>query len=94
MPKLSVITGIYNCENTLKDAIDSILNQTFSDWELVLCDDGSSDNTYTIAEEYRNNYPHKIVLLKNDHNLGLPETLNKCLSVAKGEFIARRDGTI
>ena len=92
MPKLSVITGIYNCENTLKDAIDSILNQSFSDWELVLCDDGSSDNTYTIAEEYRNNYPDKIVLLKNDHNLGLPETLNKCLSVAKGKYIARMDG--
>ena len=92
MPVISVITGIFNCESTLKDAIDSILNQTYTDWELILCDDSSSDNTYVIAEEYQKRFPDKIFLLKNEKNLGLPETLNKCLSVAKGKYIARMDG--
>lgn len=92
MPTISVIMGVYNCKNTLKEAIDSILCQTYTDWELILCDDSSVDNTYTIAEEYRNNYPDKIILLKNEQNLGLPETLNRCLAVAKGNYIARMDG--
>ena len=46
MPKVSIIMGIYNCAETLPEAIDSILAQTFPDWQLVLCDDGSKDNTY------------------------------------------------
>ena len=45
LPEISVIMGIYNCEKTLEEAIDCILNQTFEKWELILCDDGSSDNT-------------------------------------------------
>ena len=51
-PKISIIMGIYNCEKTLSEAIDSILQQTYSDWELIMCDDGSSDNTYDIATSY------------------------------------------
>ncbi len=92
MPKVSVIMGIYNVEDTLAEAIDSILNQTFRDFELILCDDGSSDKTYEIAYEYQNKYPDKIVLLKNEKNMGLNYTLNKCLTEAKGAFIARMDG--
>ena len=44
--------GIYNCAPTLPEAIDSILTQTFSDWQLVLCDDGSTDDTYAVAKGY------------------------------------------
>ena len=40
--------GIYNCEKTLPEAIDSILNQTYNNWELIMCDDGSIDNTYDV----------------------------------------------
>ena len=65
MVKVSIIMGIYNCALTLSEAIESILNQTFSDWELILCDDGSVDNTYQVAEQYKVKYPEKIVLLKN-----------------------------
>ncbi len=89
---LSVIMGIYNCSETLSDAINSILNQTYSDWELVLCDDGSTDNTFNIAKDYADRYPDKIILLKNEKNLGLPQTLNRCLSAATGVYIARMDG--
>lgn len=91
-PLVSVIMGIYNCESTLSDAIESILNQTFTDWELIMCDDGSTDNTYQVALGYLNLYPDKIVLIRNNNNRGLNHTLNRCLNVAKGEYIARMDG--
>ena len=84
--------GIYNCAATLGEAIDSILLQTVTDWELILCDDGSVDETYSVAEAYRSRYPDKIILLKNDRNMGLNHTLNHCLRYAKGDYIARMDG--
>ena len=83
--------GIFNCASYLQDALDSLYAQTFQDFEIILCDDGSSDNTYEIAEA--NLIVHNnIVLLKNDRNYGLNETLNRCLKVAQGEYIARMDG--
>lgn len=91
-PKISIIMGIYNCASTLPEAIDSILNQTFTDWELIMCDDGSTDSTYSVARKYWHTYPDKIVLLQNKMNKGLNFTLNKCLHIAKGEYIARMDG--
>ena len=48
-PKVPVIMGIYNCENTLAEAIDSILDQTYDNWELIMCDDGSTDGTLAAA---------------------------------------------
>lgn len=92
MSTVSVIMGIYNCADTLGDAIESIINQTFSDWELIMCDDGSKDDTLSVALSYRKMFPGKIVVLKNEKNLGLNATLNKCLAVAKGKYIARMDG--
>lgn len=91
-PKISVIMGIRNCAGTLSGAIDSILNQTVQDFELILCDDGSADDTYAVARAYQEKYPDKIVLLKNERNLGLNTTLNRCLAAAQGSFIARMDG--
>ena len=90
--EISVIMGIYNCASTLPEAIDSIINQTFTDWELILCDDGSADNTYAVADEYRQKYPEKIVLIKNDRNMGLNYTLNRCIEHVSGRYIARMDG--
>lgn len=83
--------GIYNCAQSLPFAIDSVLNQTYEDWELVMCDDGSTDNTYDVAKQYADSFKSKITLLKNERNLKLAATLNRCLSVAKGEYIARMD---
>ena len=90
--KISVIMGIYNCEQYLEEAIKCILNQTYTDWELIMCDDGSSDQTFVIAEKYKSMYPEKIKLLKNTSNRGLNYTLNHCLAQAEGEYIARMDG--
>ena len=47
--KVSIIMGIYNCSSTLSEAIDSIIAQTYTNWELIMCDDGSKDNTYDVA---------------------------------------------
>lgn len=90
--KISILMGVYNCEQYLTEAIDSILAQTYSNWELILCDDGSDDNTYEIAKKYRDKYPDKIILLKNQVNLKLNRTLNKCFGYATGDYIARMDG--
>lgn len=92
LPRISVIMGVYNCEDTLEEAINSIINQTFTDWELIICDDASKDNTYLLAKKYADEYPNKIKVIKNETNLTLAPTLNKCLTLAKGEYIARQDG--
>ena len=91
-PVISVIMGIYNCGDTLSEAIECIVNQTFTDWELIMCDDGSKDNTYEIATSYKEKYPEKIIVLQNEKNRGLNYTLNKCLKQARGKYIARMDG--
>jgi glycosyltransferase EpsE len=83
--------GIYNCATTLQEALDSLYAQTYQDFEIILCDDGSKDNTYDVALDNQRQHAN-IVLLRNEQNLGLNATLNKCLAVAKGEYIARMDG--
>jgi len=89
---ISILMGIYNCSATLPGAIDSILAQSCTDWELILCDDGSTDDTFQVAQRYQSQYPDKIKLLQNQQNMGLNRTLNRCLAAAEGEFIARMDG--
>lgn len=91
MKKISVIMGVYNAEDTIGEALDSIINQTYTEWELVICDDASSDNTYSILEEYQKEYPEKIILFKNEINSKLSYSLNRCLEKATGHFIARMD---
>ncbi len=92
MPEISVLMPIRNCADTLPEAIDSILRQSFPDWELILCDDGSTDNTRAVASSYAERFPEKLRLLVNPVNLGLNRTLNRCLAEAKGRYIARMDG--
>ena len=93
MPKISVLMGAYNCAETIGKSIESIQAQTVTDWELIICDDGSSDNTIEIVKEYQNN-DDRIVLIQNDKNRGLSYTLNHCLEVAKAEYCARMDGDV
>lgn len=91
-PKVSIIMGVFNCQDTLKESIDSLLNQSFQDFNIIICDDGSVDNTYVIAETYFKQHPDKIKLFRNCKNMGLNYTLNKCLKFASGDYIARMDG--
>ena len=92
MAKVDIIMGVYNCEKYLSDSIESLLRQTFTDWRLIMCEDKSTDRTLKIAEAYRDKYPNKIILLKNEKNMGLNYTLNKCLKKSSAEYIARQDG--
>ncbi len=90
--KISIIMGIYNCSKTLPEAIESILAQTYDNWELIMCDDCSTDDTYKVAEEYKNKYPDKIKLIRNEKNSKLAFSLNHCLKYATGKYVARMDG--
>lgn len=83
--------GIYNCAPTLAEAVESICGQTYSDWELILCDDGSTDETLAIASELAKK-DSRIRVIRNSRNLGLAQTLDRCASVAKGEYFGRMDG--
>lgn len=90
MPRVSVIMGVYNGSKGIKAAIESILNQTFTDFELIVCDDGSTDNSVEIIEELAEK-DNRIKLLKNTENIKLSATLNRCLKESSGEYIARMD---
>ena len=91
-PLISVMMGVYNCASTVEESVQSILNQTISDWELIICEDGSTDNTLEIVKRLQHQNPDRIILLENGQNCGLNYTLNRCLSAAPGKYIARMDG--
>ena len=91
-PVISVLMGVLNCEKTLDESLGSLFAQTDTRWELIICDDGSSDNTADVIRRWQDRYPDKIIFLQNPQNKGLSYTLNRCLSEAKGEFAARMDG--
>ena len=88
-PTISVIMSVYNGERYLKDSIESILNQSFSDFEFIIINDGSTDNSNNIIIEYSKS-DSRIVFV-NQKNIGLTKSLNKGLKIAKGEYIARQD---
>lgn len=85
MARISVLMGIYNCAPYLQEALDSLYAQTYQDFKIILCDDGSKDDTYAIAQ--RNAVEHQnIVLVRNERNMGLNYTLNHCLEYADTEY--------
>ncbi len=81
----------YNCEKTLDKAVQSILDQTYTDWVMICCDDGSTDGTYEKLKEYKEKYPDKFVIIKNEGNKKLPYSLNHCLEYVETELVARMD---
>ena len=89
-PKVSVVMSAYNGERYLREAVESILNQTFNDFEFIIIDDGSTNSTGQILSSYAAQDP-RIVLIRNRENIGLTKSLNKGLALARGEYIARMD---
>ena len=83
--------GIYNCASTLPEALDSLYAQTYQDFKIILCEDGSKDDTYAVAKEYADKHDN-IMLIRNEKNMGLNYTLNHCLEYADTEYCARMDG--
>lgn len=89
-PKISVIMSVYNAEKYVAKAIDSILNQTFEDFEFIVINDASKDNSLNIICRYIKK-DNRILLINNKTNIGLTKSLNKGLKIAKGKYIARMD---
>lgn len=91
MPEVSILMGVYNgSRKYTAQAVNSILDQTFTDFELIICDDGSSDCFYRWLAAFCEKDP-RIFLLRNEQNRGLAATLNRCLRHASGTYIARMD---
>lgn len=91
-PKISVIMGIYQSKNKdmVRKAIQSIIDQTFTEWEFVICDDGSPDDTWEfLNKEYGKD--ERFVLVRNEQNGGLRVALNSCLKAASAEYVVRMD---
>ncbi len=89
-PKVTVLMPCYNAEVYLKEAVDSVINQTYRNLEILLIDDGSKDSTKSMILDYAKN-DTRIIPIFNEVNLGLIKTLNKGVKLATGEFIARMD---
>jgi len=87
-PTISVVMPVYNGEKYLNEAIDSILHQTYTDFEFIILNDGSTDKTEEIILSYDD---PRIVYVKNEENLQIVKTLNKGIALAKGKYIARMD---
>lgn len=83
---ISIVLPIYNGETYMRQSIDSVLAQTYPNWELLIVDDGSTDRTAEIAREYEEKDP-RIHYHKNEQNLRLPRTLNRGFSLAKGDYL-------
>ena len=89
-PRVSVIMPVCNGERYLRAALDSITSQTFTEFEFLIIDDGSSDGTWPILKDYAAR-DARLVLVRNEANIGLAASLNRGLKLAQGEYIARQD---
>jgi glycosyltransferase involved in cell wall biosynthesis len=90
-PQVSVLMPVHNGMQYVREAIDSILGQTYTDFEFVIVDDGSTDDTPSILAEYAGQ-DSRIKILTNQQNLGIVASLNKGLDACRGEYIVRMDG--
>lgn len=89
-PKISLIMSVYNGEDYLAETIDSVINQTFTEWEFIIINDCSNDKTLEILDKYASE-DTRIKVYTNEINLRLPSSLNKALALAGGKYIARMD---
>ncbi len=87
-PKISVLMPVYNGDKHLKKSINSILRQTFDDFELIIINDGSTDQSLSIIESYRDK---RIRILNNSKNIGIADSLNRGINISNGNYIARQD---
>ncbi len=87
-PRITVLMPVHNGEPYLEASVRSILHQTYSDFEFLVIDDGSTDGTSRILRAYRD---PRLRIVENGRNLGVVETLNRGLSISRGEYIARMD---
>ena len=89
-PLVSIIMGAYNCETTIEQCVNSVRKQTYRNWELIICNDCSTDGTKDILNNYSIS-DSRIIVIHNKENQRLASSLNNCLKIAKGKYIARLD---
>jgi glycosyltransferase involved in cell wall biosynthesis len=89
VPQISVLMPVYNCALYIRDAIESVLSQTFVDFELIIIDDCSTDTTLQLSNLFIDD---RIIIIAKDKNSGITNSLNYGLSIAKGKYVARMDG--
>ncbi len=89
-PAVSIVMPNYNCAPYLAEAIESVLGQNFSDFEFIIVDDGSTDESWDIIQQYAKK-DERIVAIKNEKNLKICKTLNKWIDIAQWAYIARMD---
>tara|TARA_E500000178_G_scaffold356690_1_gene437239 strand:- start:12036 stop:12731 length:696 start_codon:yes stop_codon:yes gene_type:complete len=89
-PNISVLMTSYNNENTIEEAIESVLNQTYKNFTLLILDDCSTDNTYEIIEKIKNKN-NNLITFRNKRNIGLTKSLNILINKVSTDFIARQD---
>ena len=87
-PRITVLMSVYNAEANLRESIDSVLDQTFTDFEFLIVDDGSTDKSFDIVKSYDD---ERIAIIQNKTNIGLIDSLNKGIEKARGAYIARQD---
>lgn len=90
VPEVSVLMSVFNGAKYLQESIESILNQTYKNYEFIIIDDASTDNTSKIIENYAQS-DQRITILRNESNIGLTRSLNRGLKIANGRYIARQD---
>ncbi len=90
MPKISIVMSVFNNEADVGEAIESMLNQSFSEFELIIINDASTDNSAAIIEKFSQS-DDRIIVLHNEENLKLAASLNRGIQLARGAFIARMD---
>tara|TARA_Y100000768_G_scaffold167128_1_gene125142 strand:+ start:2246 stop:2935 length:690 start_codon:yes stop_codon:yes gene_type:complete len=88
--KVSILMSAYNAQNSIEKSLNSLIDQTYQEIEILIADDGSTDQTEKICYDYSNNYSN-IFLFKNEKNIGLTKSLNLLIKKSKGEYIARQD---
>ena len=90
MAEISVIMSTHNGEKTISEAIQSIINQSYKDWEMIICDDCSNDRTAEILKHFSER-DNRIKIITNSCNKKLAYSLNECIRIAEGKYIARMD---
>jgi glycosyltransferase involved in cell wall biosynthesis len=88
-PNVTVLMPVFNCAMYIREAVESILNQTYTNFEFLIIDDASTDETVSILKSYTDS---RIQLIEKPFNTGLTNSLNQGLRIAKGKYIARMDG--
>ena len=91
MPRLSILIPVYNAEKFISKTIDSVLAQTYNDWELIIVEDKSTDKSFDVIKQYEAQYPEKIKVFQNEANLGMLLNWNTGIDLCKSELFVKLD---